>query len=246
MKLGEIIHFERDRRGWSQEELARRAKVSSASVSRIESGNRGGRGDTIMMITAALGINPEHVQKILSGEAIEPASETERTPEEVLQEALTLLRRQRERAEEIARQEQALRARGLVGDVYLYPLAQQAASAGFGYTPDTEMLPFSGPAPKAEDVLFVKVTGDCMEPIIPQGAVVVVDRKRQPSHGDVVLVDHEGEWLCKAYNLDPDGQVWLRAFRHRLPIKPNGLTTVIGVIVKVMGNLPRVVIPPEE
>lgn len=248
MNLANKVDSELKRRGWNKSDLARRAKVHPSVISRIVSGERLGRVDTVLRVCAALGMDADEVQRLLAGE---PTIATPlRSIKEIAEELIAAAdreeaeRKERERAEEIARREVELRAQGLVGDVYRIPRAEQSASAGYGYTLDAEMTTMTGPAPKAEDRVSVKVTGDCMEPIVAQGAWVIVDKSRQPVHGDIVLVDHEGEWLCKAYNVDPDGQVWLRALQHREPIRPNGRTTVIGVVTSIQSEPPRIVIPP--
>lgn len=52
--VGGTIKAERGRRRWSQELLARRAKVARASVYRLEAGERPSRADTIFRLAHAL------------------------------------------------------------------------------------------------------------------------------------------------------------------------------------------------
>ena len=68
MRLADLIRDERNKRGWSQSELARRAGVSPSVVNRLESGKRVGHADTIARVAAALGLNPNTVQSVLSEE----------------------------------------------------------------------------------------------------------------------------------------------------------------------------------
>lgn len=47
----------RDAKGWSQEDLAREAEVSTKTVSRFENGRHDGRRSTVRQIAAALGVD---------------------------------------------------------------------------------------------------------------------------------------------------------------------------------------------
>ena len=55
MNIGERITALRTEHGLSQCELAKRAKLTQAAVSRIESGHSPGRADTIQAILAVFG-----------------------------------------------------------------------------------------------------------------------------------------------------------------------------------------------
>ena len=54
--VGGAIRALRKEKGWSQSELARRAKLTPATVSRIESGARDGDIETLVLIAAGLGL----------------------------------------------------------------------------------------------------------------------------------------------------------------------------------------------
>jgi transcriptional regulator with XRE-family HTH domain len=54
--VGEAIRYLRQQRGLSQSELAHRARLTQATVSRIESGARRGDIETLALIAAALGL----------------------------------------------------------------------------------------------------------------------------------------------------------------------------------------------
>lgn len=65
MRLADVIAQERKRRGWSRQQLAAKAHVSPATISRLESGDRFGRTKTIADVTSALGIDPVTVGRIV-------------------------------------------------------------------------------------------------------------------------------------------------------------------------------------
>lgn len=54
MEIRDLIRAARERRGWRKAELARRAEVSEATITRIESGTRTGAAHTIAKIARAL------------------------------------------------------------------------------------------------------------------------------------------------------------------------------------------------
>jgi len=54
--VGEAIRRLRQQKGMSQTELAQRARLTQATVSRIESGARRGDIETLTLIAAALGL----------------------------------------------------------------------------------------------------------------------------------------------------------------------------------------------
>ena len=85
--FGTWILQQLDNRGWTQAELARRAHIGEATLSRIISGMRGIGPDACLSIARALNEQPEHVFRLagLLPPLPEPVAEE--------REALTLLRR---------------------------------------------------------------------------------------------------------------------------------------------------------
>jgi transcriptional regulator with XRE-family HTH domain len=68
VRLADLIATERQKRGWSKSELARRARVDPSTVTRLERGEFIGRGDTIARIRSALGIDPSVLDAVLREE----------------------------------------------------------------------------------------------------------------------------------------------------------------------------------
>jgi HTH-type transcriptional regulator / antitoxin HipB len=60
-KLAVIIRAERERRGWTGRELARRAGVSSSTVSHVENSQNDASFDTAMRLCHTLQIDPRSI-----------------------------------------------------------------------------------------------------------------------------------------------------------------------------------------
>jgi transcriptional regulator with XRE-family HTH domain len=54
--IGEAIRYLREEQGLSQSELARRSRLTQATISRIESGSRRGDIETLALLAAGLGL----------------------------------------------------------------------------------------------------------------------------------------------------------------------------------------------
>lgn len=54
--IGEAIRRLREQRGFSQSELAKRSRLTQATISRIESGSRRGDIETLALLAAGLGL----------------------------------------------------------------------------------------------------------------------------------------------------------------------------------------------
>lgn len=79
---------------------------------------------------------------------------------------------------------------------------------------------------------LVKVSGDSMiDAGIMQGDLVIVERGRQPRHGDIVIAQVDGEWTMKYYEKQ-GAKVLLRAANKKYPlIEPKAELVVGGVVV---------------
>lgn len=79
---------------------------------------------------------------------------------------------------------------------------------------------------------LVKVTGDSMidAGIMPDD-LVIVDRGRQPRHGDIVIAEVDGAWTMKYYE-KRGTKVLLRAANKKYPpIEPKAELVIGGVVV---------------
>ena len=79
---------------------------------------------------------------------------------------------------------------------------------------------------------LVKVSGDSMiDAGIMQGDLVIVERGRQPRHGDIVIAEVDGSWTMKYYEKH-GAKVMLRAANKKYPlIEPKAELVVGGVVV---------------
>jgi transcriptional regulator with XRE-family HTH domain len=62
--LADRVILERARRDWSQEDLAREAGVSPATIAKVETGRGGTRARTLYKIAAALGIDATELYEL--------------------------------------------------------------------------------------------------------------------------------------------------------------------------------------
>ena len=90
------------------------------------------------------------------------------------------------------------------------PPSQKGAAAGFPAPvagEDYDLVPVTGEVPRGAE-FAVRIQGDSMEPFIPDGGVVYVNRDPL-QNGDVGIFCVDGEILCKQYYRDPLEMVYL-------------------------------------
>jgi transcriptional regulator with XRE-family HTH domain len=63
-RLADRVILERARRDWSQEDLAREARISPATVAKLEKGRGGIRVRTLYKIAAALGMDDAELYEL--------------------------------------------------------------------------------------------------------------------------------------------------------------------------------------
>ena len=98
------------------------------------------------------------------------------------------------------------------------------------YLPATETAP--------ENLTAIEVAGDCMQPLIPDGAQVVIDKSRSWRPGSVVLVERNEEYLLKRVVGRRNGGVLIRAdnpaYSEEMVVDER---EIVGVAIKVIGDL---------
>lgn len=58
---GDALVYYRERKMWTQEQLAEKAKVSEGTISRLENERHGARFSTVNKLAKALGIDPDEL-----------------------------------------------------------------------------------------------------------------------------------------------------------------------------------------
>lgn len=233
--LGELIRVNRESKGWSQRELSRRCGVPGPTISRIESGERLGGIDTVLRITGALGIDPELVQRLMRGETVEPVALPD--ADALYRQAEVQRRREREAYEARIRELEATQIPG-ARPAHVARGTIQPATAGHGSPAEAESVPYSADVPRPQ-YIAVRVSGTCLEPDVTEGTVVIVDTEWTTNipEGHLVVAMHEGDPLVKWLSTDPAGVRWLTS-NTLPPIRANGETTIIGVVVKIESEPP--------
>jgi phage repressor protein C with HTH and peptisase S24 domain len=119
----------------------------------------------------------------------------------------------------------------------MVPETHSPASAGPGTFADTEVWPYMPPVgERRHEYIAVPVRGNCMEPRIPEGSRVIVDKTAEARPGDIVLAEHDGGYIIKQLERQ-NGDLYLTAIQGRPPIKVTEETRIIGV-VKYWGMKP--------
>ena len=68
-----------------------------------------------------------------------------------------------------------------------------------------------------KELILTTSRGDSMEPFIPDGALLLVDRRRKVPADGVFLLLLEGELIPRRLQRDMDGSVWIRCDNDRYP-----------------------------
>lgn len=90
--FGEWLRAARERRGWSQAQVAEYAETSVPTISRVETGERNPSRKLVTKIAVALGADPREALEALMADTpgLEPLPELDRIPEETLLEHIEL------------------------------------------------------------------------------------------------------------------------------------------------------------
>jgi transcriptional regulator with XRE-family HTH domain len=238
MKIGELFRLEREKHGWSQSQVARKAGVSSATISRIEAGERGGGSVTIARIAATLGLDPAITQGVVSGDQEVELPRTQ-SADELLEQYVAARKREREEAERKAREaeetrrkwfEEEARAIPLPDQVVMVPVVPTAAGAGPGQLAETQFWPFI-PSPESLGHKFVavRVQGSCLKPRILDGDLAIIDRNAVPQPNSIVAVEFEGEIILRIW----EGARLVSTNGHP-PLPVNETVRLEGVVVSIV------------
>jgi transcriptional regulator with XRE-family HTH domain len=119
------------------------------------------------------------------------------------------------------------------------PVRSQA-SAGGGSPPDVRTVSFEVlPGEVGHRFEAVEVVGDCLEDELRKGEVVVVDLDGSPVPCDIVLAEHDGEWIFKIVERRGD-DLFLVAHNDRPALPVDGdRTRILGVALEASRRLAR-------
>jgi transcriptional regulator with XRE-family HTH domain len=213
---GQRLRALRKRRGWSQEELARRTGVARSTISEIESGRRDARGGTLGPIAHALGISVDQLLADPDGPSAQPERASDRGPAPPY---FAVVQR-RGNVEPTA---------WLVKSV---PVTRQRLHAGWMEPADAEP-PLLIAVPKDSTYLAMRVAGECMEPECSPGDFAILDCDASPQLGEAVVVEVDGEQSLRYLAEETPTHLTLRAENDAFPdmIVAREAARVLGVIV---------------
>lgn len=199
--------------GLTQKQVAEQARISEATVIRLEAGDNVGT-DKIDAVAAVLGIS------VAIGEG--PGHDPPVTP--------AMLRSAADRLEESNRTN---RGEVLIHptreDVVVVPVSDNSLGMGDGPIPsDAEVVAYV-PSPLTRRHRFVAVhaTGACLSPTINDGEIVVIDKDiTDPHNGDILAIRVDGEEILRIL-----AGTALVSYNGHEPISFNPTVDVIGVVV---------------
>lgn len=95
------------------------------------------------------------------------------------------------------------------------PVAPEAAQCGFPSPaqdyPTEELNLLEHLIRDKAATYFWRAAGHSMEPVIPDGALLIVDRGITPTHGRIIVAIVDGEYSVKRLHIDQSGLVTLHA-----------------------------------
>lgn len=205
----------RGRAGLTQAELASKAGVTRSWVSLVESGKRQRpEPDPLRYVAVALRVPPE-VLLAAAGYDVQPLlPPARRTLGEVARELHAIISAEPHRGEVVM-----VRPAGIV-------------SAGPG-APEPELIPYlPKPEERGHEFVWVEIVGNCLEPRVMAGHIAIVDTTASPRPGNIVVAQHDGEYLVKELRQDGDYQI-LVALQGQESIVVDERTRILGVVTAV-------------
>ena len=196
----------REALGWTKEKLADEAGTSASYISRLEAGDFK-RPSGVMLSKIARALRVPVQTLVHAGELRQRAGRLRpRSPREIIRELETSM-------------------------PILVEEAGQSVSAGRGTAAEAELWPYyPTPGERNHEFTAIPVSGTCMEPTIPQGARVIVDKTMSPRPEQIVVAEHEGEYLVKKLERR-NGELYLVAVQGQAPIRVTESTRIVGVVV---------------
>lgn len=135
-----------------------------------------------------------------------------------------------QRMEESRRKEAS--DKGKIIPLFLTPAAAGYASPALGEDYEDYSVPADSPADFA-----ARIDGDSMEPLIPDGSIVLVSARARMSDGDVGLFFVDGDMKCKQYCEDALGNIYLFSLNRERRDADVTVTAGSGVTVCCFGKV---------
>ena len=117
---------------------------------------------------------------------------------------------------------------------YVTPAAAGYASPAEGE--DYVLIPRDTSVPQKAD-FAVRIAGDSMEPLIPDGSRVYVERTNELIPGDVGIFFADGDMKCKQFTQDSFGNIYLLSLNRERADADTVITASSGVTVFCFGKV---------
>ena len=217
MSFGERMRERREQLKISRKELAEALGVSTSAIGNYETGISAPKEDVLLRLFDCLHTDPntlyrDHFQGGGSVLTQEEQSFLDRyrglsaVGRDTLRSVLNALCAYRDEVEQSRPAE----------EIRQIPLYSSPAAAGFAapvFGEDFDYIPVQGDVPAGAE-FAVRIQGDSMTPLIPDGSVVYVNRDPLRA-GDIGIFCVDGGMLCKQYYRDPLGMVYLFSLNRK-------------------------------
>ena len=217
MSFGERMRERREQLKISRKELAEALGVSTSAIGNYETGISAPKEDVLLRLFDCLRTDPNTLYRdhfrggggVLTQEEqtfLDQYRGLSAVGRDTLRSVLNALCAYRDELEQ-SRPAEKLRQ---------IPLYSSPAAAGYAapvFGEDFDYIPVQGDVPAGAE-FAVRIQGDSMTPLIPDGSVVYVNRDPIQA-GDVGIFCVDGGMLCKQYYRDPMGTVYLFSLNRR-------------------------------
>lgn len=202
----------------NNDELAKRIGVSRSTVTQIMNGSKQNAGfEIVEKICGAIGVSilflsESDMNQIFSFNSLSSDSLA-------LAHHFDSLDDHGKRLIELVMREEMARVREasapVIAPTRILPLYHTPAAAGYSSPAIRDDYDEIEVAADQNGDFAVKIRGESMEPLIPDGSTVFVDRNTRLKNGDIGLFFVDGDMLCKQYFLDDQRNLQLRSLNKK-------------------------------
>ena len=216
MSFGERLRTSREERQISRAELAGKLGVSPSAIGNYETGISFPKENVMLRLFDCLQVEPNELFR----DSFRGESALTHQEQLLLEKYRCLNKVGRETVRSVVdalcSYEEDLRREDPEPELREIPLYRSPAAAGYASPvcgEDYDLIPVEDDVPSAAE-FAVKIRGDSMEPVIPDGSVAYVNRDPL-KNGDVGIFWVDGDMLCKQYYRDPLGMVYLFSLNRK-------------------------------